>query len=146
MIIDDIKQHLQRQALSVAETKKGQVIIIVMPADVVGAIPYLFNEKHLRFMTITGIDVRSYFELSYHFSDDSTGTIISLRARLSDKKTPKIATISHIIRGANWIERELHEMLGIVFEGHPNPKHLLLAEDWPADNYPLRQNRGTDGK
>jgi len=146
MIIDDIKLHLQRQALSVVETKKGQIIIIVMPSDVPNAVAYLFNEKKLRFMTVTGIDVRSYFELTYHFSDDTPGTIISLRTRLSDKNSPKIASISSIIKGANWIEREIHEMLGIVFEGHPNLKHLLLSEDWPAGNYPLRQNRQPDGK
>ncbi|MCX5778041.1 MAG: NADH-quinone oxidoreductase subunit C [Elusimicrobia bacterium] len=146
MIIDDIKHFLKAQIISCDETKKGQVIIMVAPDAIATAIPYLFKDKYLRFMTITGIDVRQYFELSYHFSDDGTGTIISIRTRLTDKSFPRIASITHIIIGANWIERELHEMLGIVFEGHPNLKHLLLSEDWPAGNFPLRQNGQSDAK
>jgi NADH:ubiquinone oxidoreductase subunit C len=146
MMINDIKQHLLPQTLSWDDSKKGQVIVVVVPAAVAVAVPYLFREKQLRFMTITGIDIRQYFELTYHFCDDASGTIVSLRTWLLDKYAPRIASVSYVIKGANWIEREIHEMLGIVFEGHPNLKHLLLAEDWPAGNYPLRQNRQPDGK
>ena len=42
---------------------------------------------------------------------------------------------------AEWIEREIWEMLGINFKGHPNLKRLLLAEDWPEDKYPLRNKQ-----
>jgi len=41
---------------------------------------------------------------------------------------------------AEWIEREIHEMFGVNFKGHPNLKHLLLKDDWPEGNYPLRRD------
>ncbi|MDI6641206.1 MAG: NADH-quinone oxidoreductase subunit C [Elusimicrobiota bacterium] len=44
-----------------------------------------------------------------------------------------------IIKGAEWIEREIWEMLGINFKNHPNLKRLLLATDFPEGIYPLRQ-------
>ena len=95
---------------------------------------------------MTGIDVRQYFELTYHFSDDASGAVFSVRTRIHDKKDPRIDSVAPLIKGANWIEREIHEMLGIVFNGHPNLKHLLLADDWPAGNYPLRQDGKSDGR
>jgi len=40
----------------------------------------------------------------------------------------------------NWIEREMRELLGITFEGHPDPRRLLLPDNWPDGVYPLRQD------
>jgi len=55
------------------------------------------------------------------------------------KERCEIESIAPIIAGANWIEREIAELLGVNFLNHPNPKRLLLAEDWPEGKYPLRQ-------
>ncbi|MCK9615713.1 MAG: NADH-quinone oxidoreductase subunit C, partial [Candidatus Omnitrophica bacterium] len=43
-------------------------------------------------------------------------------------------------KSSDWVEREIHELLGINFKGHPNLKHLLLDDDWPKDSYPLRKD------
>ncbi len=55
----------------------------------------------------------------------------------SEFSTPSLAGV---ISGANWHERETHEMYGVVFEGHPELERLLLPED--ADFYPLRKDFG----
>ncbi len=68
--------------------------------------------------------------MGYHFSHDETGRIFSLRTFV-DKKNPEIESISSIIKGAEWIEREIYELLGVNFRNHPNLKRLLLDEDWP---------------
>jgi NADH-quinone oxidoreductase subunit C len=57
-----------------------------------------------------------------------------------EKATPTIPSIAGIIKGANWIEREIAEMLGIEFQGHPRPERLLLGEQWPAGVHPLRRD------
>ena len=41
---------------------------------------------------------------------------------------------------AEWIEREMWELLGIDFKNHPDMRHLLLDDDWPEGNYPLRRS------
>lgn len=142
----EIKEHLQARIIFWDDAKQGQTLVSCLPQEAAGIVAYLFDVRRLRFITMTGIDVRQYFELTYHFSDDSSGAVFSVRTRIHDKKDPRIASIAPLIKGANWIEREIHEMLGIVFEGHPNLKHLLLADDWPAGNYPLRQDGKSDGR
>jgi NADH-quinone oxidoreductase subunit C len=59
---------------------------------------------------------------------------------IEDRAQPEIDSITPIFPGAEWIEREMWEMLGINFSGHPNLKRLLLADDWPEGKYPLRQD------
>ncbi|MCK4504279.1 MAG: NADH-quinone oxidoreductase subunit C, partial [Candidatus Aegiribacteria sp.] len=44
------------------------------------------------------------------------------------------------IEAFNWIEREISELLGVTFTGHPDPRKLLLADNWPECVYPLRQD------
>jgi NADH-quinone oxidoreductase subunit C len=53
-----------------------------------------------------------------------------------------LESIAEICPAAEWIEREIWELLGVEFEGHPDLRHLLLDDNWPADDYPLRRNHG----
>ncbi|MDI6606200.1 MAG: NADH-quinone oxidoreductase subunit C, partial [Candidatus Omnitrophota bacterium] len=78
-------------------------------------------------------------EILYHFSMDKSGVIYSARVLIEDKKSPKIDSIAPLFPGAEWIEREIWELLGINFIGHPNLTHLLLIDDWPEGKYPLRK-------
>ena len=57
-----------------------------------------------------------------------------------DRDNPEIDSLAQVFHGANWIEREMHELLGIKFRGHPNLKRLLLSDQWPEGVYPLRQD------
>lgn len=51
----------------------------------------------------------------------------------------KIPSITPVICGANWAEREAMDMIGIEFEGHPEPERLIMPDDWPNGVYPLRK-------
>jgi len=100
---------------------------------------FLHKEKGLRLSIATGIDTREGFEILYHFSYDKVGTYFTIKV-LIPKENPKIKSIAPIYIAANWIEREMHELLGIDFDGHPNLKPLLTSDDWPEDKYPLRRD------
>ena len=63
----------------------------------------------------------------------------SIRTRL-DREAPEIESIAKICPAAEWIEREIWELLGIQFRNHPDLRHLLLDEDWPEGKYPLRRD------
>ena len=93
----------------------------------------------LRFVTISGTDTRAALELLYHFSADAEGAVLSLRVALP-KENPAIDSLSPYLKGAEWVERELREMLGVEFRGHPDPRRLLLADDWPEGAHPLRHD------
>jgi NADH:ubiquinone oxidoreductase subunit C len=56
-----------------------------------------------------------------------------------EKPELKMPTLTDIIPAANWIEREIHEMLGVDFTGHPGLERLLLPDDWQAGDYPFRK-------
>jgi NADH:ubiquinone oxidoreductase subunit C len=108
--------------------------------DLKEAVTILFKDLGFRFITASGQENPEGFEIIYHFSLDFSGEIISLSVALEDKKEPKIDSIASIIIGAEWIEREIWELLGINFVGHPNLKRLLLAEEWPQGDFPLRHD------
>ena len=103
-------------------------------------VSYLYNELGLRFIIASGTDTRSAVEILYHFADDNSGTVVSARTTLNDKKDLRIDSISDIFIGAAWIEREIHELLGVDFPGNNNLKHLLLKDDWPENDFPLRHD------
>ncbi|MGB5487465.1 MAG: NADH-quinone oxidoreductase subunit C, partial [Lysobacterales bacterium] len=67
------------------------------------------------------------------------GIVITLRV-LVDHDSPELDSIAPMYPAAEWIEREIWELLGIHFKGHPDMRHLLLADDWPEGNYPMRRN------
>ena len=139
-IIEQIRERLGGKILSNIEEKtKKRFYLEVSKEDIVEVIKILFVDIKLRFITASATDMEQYFEILYHFSFDKTGDILSLRTKINDKNNPEIASITPIFIGAEWIEREIWELLGINFKGHPNLKHLLLADDWPEGNYPLRQ-------
>lgn len=113
---------------------------ISVPKDKIREITiYLYKEKGFRLSIATGIDTREGFEIIYHFSYDQIGTYFNIKV-LIPKGNPTIDSLAPIFESANWIEREIHELLGINFEGHPNLIPLLTADDWPADKHPLRRD------
>ncbi len=104
---------------------------------------FLFEEVPTRFVIITGIDTDDCFELLYHYSYDQTGCVITLKVFLRDKENPVAESISPLLSAAQWIEREIHDVLGIDFHNHPDMRRLLLADDWPEGVYPMRKQKKT---
>ena len=100
---------------------------------------FLFEEKHFRLSIATGIDTRDGIEIIYHFTFDEAGTYYNIKT-VVPKDDLKIKSLADFLPAANWVEREIHELFGNDFVGHPNLKPLLTAETWPADLHPLRRD------
>jgi Ni,Fe-hydrogenase III component G len=100
---------------------------------------FLFEDLALRFVIATGIDSDDCFEVLYHFSNDETGCVVTVKAFIRDRVNPAIESITPFLPGAEWIEREIHDILGIDIRNHPNLRRLILADDWPDGVYPLRK-------
>ena len=90
-----------------------------------------FDLYHLS--TITGQDMDGKIELLYHFWD---GGGLTLRTSVG-REEARIATLTDLIPGAAFYEREVSEMLHVTFDGHPDPRPLLLPDDWNG-KAPLR--------
>jgi NADH:ubiquinone oxidoreductase subunit C len=136
-LIDRLQKHFPGTLMLTAAVN-GRLYITVDPADIRAIATFLYRNGDARFIIATGTDLPEGIEILYHFADDRDGSVYSLRVLLADKQAPTIDSLSSLLRGAHWIEREIHELLGVTFTGHPNLKHLLLADDWPAGSYPLR--------
>lgn len=84
--------------------------------------------------TITGQDVGDTIHLLYHFWE---GSGLTLRTSLPRYEST-IPSLTDLIPGAAFYEREVAEMLHVTFEGHPGPQGLLLPDDWDG-TAPLRR-------
>ena len=100
---------------------------------------FLFEDLALRFVIATGIDSDDCFEILYHYSNDESGCVVTVKAFIRNREKPSIESITPFVPGAEWIEREIHDLLGINFENHPNLRRLILADNWPEGVYPLRK-------
>lgn len=98
----------------------------------------LYNDLGVRFITATGFDTSKSIEIFYHYNFDKLNFVLTVKTVIQ-RENPSIDSISKIFDGALWIEREMHELLGIDFLGHPKLKHLLLPDDWEEGNYPYRR-------
>jgi len=133
-----IQETLGNKIVRFEKKNDRRFYIEIEAKDIIECSRIFFKDIGMRFVIATAIDTRHWFEILYHFSNDKTGTFYTFRVLLRDKVKPEIESITPLIRGAEWIEREMWELMGINFKNHPNLKRLLLAEDWPEGKYPLR--------
>ena len=82
---------------------------------------------------------RDAIEVLYHWALDRADCVVTVLTRL-DREAPEVESIAPFCVAAEWIEREMWELLGIGFRNHPDLRHLLLADDWPEGKYPLRRD------
>jgi Ni,Fe-hydrogenase III component G len=140
MIKDNVKKRLSGKMSDWYEHSPRRVYFSISSKDIREVASILFKDFKLRFATASGQDRPDGIEIVYHFSFDKTGEMMSARVLLKDKKKPAIDSIAVLFPAAEWIEREMWELLGINFIGHPNLKHLLLIDEWPEGKYPLRHD------
>jgi len=137
--LNNFKSEFNYTRMDFFDKSPARVYVEIDPKDIKEVVKYLFIDSEARFNIASGMDTRFHFEILYHFTIESIGLLISIRVKLN-RDNPKIDSIASLIKGAAWIEREMHELLGIDFPGNPNLKRLLLSDDWPEGVYPLRQD------
>jgi NADH-quinone oxidoreductase subunit C len=86
---------------------------------------------------ITAVDWSDRLEMVYHLDSISLKQRLTLKVDLNRDK-PSIASVTPIWKGANWQEREIHDLFGIVFQGHPDLRRILLPEEF--EGFPLRKD------
>jgi len=139
-IIENIKVRSGKDLIEFKDAAIKRVYFTIKKEILPKIVRYLFSDIKARFIIASGVDTRGAIEILYHFSVDEIGLIVSLRVIL-EKPNPEVDSLTSIMKCSEWIEREIHELLGVNFKGHPNPKHLLLKDDWPEGNYPLRRDQ-----
>jgi len=117
---------------------RKQAIVVVQPARLLDLCAYLRDEERFDFLTdLTAFDTyerRPRFDVVlnlYSFEKNE-------RLRLKVPNDGACPSVAGLWSTANWLERECYDMFGIVFEGHPNLKRILLPDEWRG--HPLRKD------
>ena len=145
-IVKEIKNAVGKHIKGVTVKNSQRVYIDIDPAKIREVATYLWRDRGARYTIATAIDNRTSFEVLHHLSlDREGGAMVSLRSIL-DRDKPSMPSLAAEIKAASWIEREMNELMGIEFVGHPDMRRLLLSSDhWPDGVYPLRKDYKHDG-
>jgi formate hydrogenlyase subunit 5 len=133
-----LNSKLEQITLQTLATQLGKVIVQVNPGTHREALKILLEKDETAGISaITGVDLGETIEIMYHIR--TRGIILTIRTQIP-KKDPQIRTVTDILPGANFHEREVADLFGVTFEGHPNPGRLILSEEWPRGLFPLRKD------
>ncbi len=136
-VADLYREALPMLDFSAEETKIDQALRVA-PADLHGVIAASRDDERLSMdllRNLTAVDWQDDgIEVVYHLYSLRHRHGVCIKTRLTGE-APSIATITDLHMGAEWAEREVREMFGVEFEGHPDPRNLLLDED--LDIHPL---------
>ncbi len=138
-ILKSIKDKFGNRIKNIFEKSYKRVYVDIEAKDITDFVKFVFNDLGARFNTASCVDMREGMEILYHFTIEEAALVITLKAYL-DKENLQIDSLTPIMKGAEWIEREIHELFGVEFKNHPNLKRLLLPDDWPEDLHPLRRD------
>ncbi len=122
-------------------TLSGDTIdLTVEPAAVADVCRYLRDREggpYEYLASLAGVDDGERLGVTYHVYQVGSPSRVVIHVRLP-REEPVLPTVSGVFPAANWKEREAAELFGITFEGHPDPRKLLLPEEW--EGYPLRKD------
>lgn len=122
------------------EPEAGDGWIQVQPAALHEVCRFLKEDPALRFdylRLISAVDWTDRFASVYHLYSYANGHGAVLRVDL-DRANPRVASVADLWPTADWHEREAYDLMGIVYEGHPEMRRIFLPDDW--EGHPLRKD------
>ncbi|MCT9931963.1 NADH-quinone oxidoreductase subunit C [Planotetraspora sp. A-T 1434] len=116
----------------------GEIVVDVGPADWIDVLSFARSEGYEFFDWLTGVDEPpDGFSVVAHVFDPIKTAHLLLRTRVP-RADPRLPTATGVFRGADWHERETFEMFGVIFDGHPDLRPLLLPDGF--EGHPLRKD------
>ncbi len=149
LIVDKLKEKFSD---SIESTKvfRGEITVVVKKESIVDVCSFLRDNKSSKFNYLSdlcGVDklaINGTFEVVYHLYSITFNNRLRLKSVIADSENPSIDTMCPVWPTANWHEREVYDMFGIVFDGHPNLKRILTPEGFVG--YPLRKDYPINGR
>ena len=140
--LETIVQDLQKKFEATFEEFRGEAHVFVRPEQIVEVLTYLRDEQ--KFPLLSAMTVSDYwpqqeprFHVIYQLTSVEKNLSLQVRVLLA-ATSPVVPTVSAVFASANWREREAWDMFGIRFEGHPDPRRILMPQDW--EGHPLRKD------
>ncbi len=123
---------------------RGEETIVLLPEHLVTVSAYLLKTQQYTFLSsVTAVDWLERdprYDVAYHLLSIPHQSELRLKVRVGKpgEEHPSIPTVSGVWPGANWYEREVYDLFGIVFSGHPDLRRILMPIDWTT--HPLRKD------
>ncbi len=143
--VEAVKSALP-EAIKDVKSHGGETTLVVEPADLDAVLRYMRDTNGLIYNFLSDISAVDYypdydrpgrFGVSYHLYSLLYNRRIRVKTFV-DEEEPVVPTAVEIWPVANWLEREIYDMMGITFEGHPNMKRILMPDDW--NGHPRRRD------
>ncbi|MDO8358064.1 MAG: NADH dehydrogenase (quinone) subunit D [Nitrospirota bacterium] len=150
-LLDSLKAKFPDAILATyVDAARAETAVSVAAARLLDIVRYLYDAPTAAFDQLTDICSVDYpedqlrFEVVYHLHSLPLRQRLRLKVRLTEDD-PTIASVTGIWKGAEFLEREVFDMMGIRFSGHPDLRRILMPEDY-AEGYPLRKDFPTEGR
>ncbi len=124
-----------------AVSESGDYAVVVNSESLFQVAEYLKNSPKFNFnylTAITAVDYYDYFELVYQLTSLNYNHTMVLKTRCYSRENAAVPSVVGLWRGADYQEREIYDLMGIGFEGHPNLKRIVLWEGF--EGHPLRKD------
>jgi NADH-quinone oxidoreductase subunit C len=140
--LETIVQALQEKFSATHEEFRGEEHVFVKPEQIVDVLTLLRDQQQFELLSaLTAVDywpqMAPRFHLIYQMSSIKNNATVQIRVPVNGDQ-PKVPTVTRLYNLANWREREVMDMFGIEFEGHPDPRRILMPPDWQG--HPLRKD------
>ena len=150
-LLDSLKAKFPDAILATyVDAARAETTVSVAASRLLDIARYLYDAPTTAFDHLTDIcsvdypEDRLRFEVVYHLHSLPLRQRLRLKVRLTEDD-PTIASVTGIWKGAEFLEREVFDMMGIRFSGHPDLRRILMPEDY-AEGYPLRKDFPTEGR
>ncbi|MCX7390551.1 MAG: NADH-quinone oxidoreductase subunit C [Planctomycetota bacterium] len=148
-INDVLESLLGRFGPLTTSTFRGQTRVVVQPDALFEVLSFLKDSGFDLLVDVTSVDYLEYrgaphrYGMVYLLASTETGQRLTLRVFLDDPN-PCVPSVVSLWEGANWLEREVWDLFGIRFEGHPDLRRLVMPEEFTA--HPLRKDYPMQGR
>jgi NADH-quinone oxidoreductase subunit C len=136
----DLASRIEEQYQGSTE-ESTEESLVVKSGSLLQVAQYLKDTDDLKldyFNYVTAVDYYSYFEVVYQLTSTEHNHSVLLKTRCYDRDKPTVPSVVSLWQGADFQEREVYDLMGINFEGHPNLKRIFLWEGFQG--YPLRKD------
>lgn len=155
-VAEALTKHLSGSVLSVEKAHKGDPFVVVAAEHLFEVIGFLRDTAEFKCEHLQTISATDFLSKKVTEGDPPVEKVIPARMEVLyalwsyrhrhqilikihlDRDTPRVASICDHYRAANWYERECYDLLGVVFENHPDHQRILLPPDWVG--HPLRRD------
>ena len=138
-ILERVKHRFGDRVLDISD-KKPDPFAVVDPAAIVEIGQFMKDDPELAMECLSnqsGVDYKDHIEVVYHLFSYRLRHGAVLKVKLP-RDNPSVPTLETIWKSANWMEREIFDLLGVNFDGHSDLRRILMPEDWVG--YPLRKD------